>query len=220
MSNTIFIKSIEGTDIEFNKCNLCTVSEWFDETISNMNEDDTSFIDENNPSLSEECLKAFKILCEMNHYSSSPQKKLKLSNIIKTALPAIEKWDCPGLLRLWFNDINNSCKLNINKCFLYNYVEDIVKYESLISDEEVEWEKDTLLFIVNEVNAEHTHEQICRGIRTPEKKKLNAMSKLKKNTIYKILLYINFEIQLDSRKIKKYCEERSHPCIQGVSQFF
>lgn len=178
MSTTIFIKSIEGTDIEFNKCNLCSVSEWFDETISNMNEDDTSFIDENNPSLSEECLKAFKILCEMNHYSSSPQKKLKLSKIIKTALPAIEKWDCPGLLRLWFNDINNSCEL---RNFDYN-IEDILKYESLISDEQkIYWEEDVLLYLIT---------------RRSEK-----ISELKPFTLFKIIQYTQEKILLDMENI-------------------
>lgn len=180
MSNTIFIKSIEETDIEFNKCNLCSVSEWFDETISNMNEDDTSFIDENNPSLSEECLKAFKILCEMNHYSSSPQKKLKLSKIIKTALPAIEKWDCPGLLRLWFNDINNSCEL---RNFDYN-IEDILKYESLISDEQkIYWEEDVLLYLTS-----HFSEKI---------------SELKPFTLFKIIKYKQEKILLDMELINK-----------------
>jgi len=180
MSTTIFIKSIEGTDIEFNKCNLCSVSEWFDETISNMNEDDTSFIDENNPSLSEECLKAFKILCEMNHYSSSPQKKLKLSKIIKTALPAIEKWDCPGLLRLWFNDINNSCEL---RNFDYN-IEDILKYESLISDEQkIYWEEDVLLYLIT-----HRSEKI---------------SELKPFTLFKIIQYTQEKILLDMELINK-----------------
>tara|TARA_B100001564_G_scaffold299312_1_gene265722 strand:+ start:927 stop:1523 length:597 start_codon:yes stop_codon:yes gene_type:complete len=180
MSNTIFIKSIEGTDIEFNKCNLCAVSEWFDETISNMNEDDTSFIDENNPSLSEESLKAFKILCEMNHYSSSPQKKLKLSKIIKTALPAIEKWDCPGLLRLWFNDINNSCEL---RNFDYN-IEDILKYESLISDEQkIYWEEDVLLYLTS-----------CFS---------EKISELKPFTLFKIIQYKREKILLDMELINK-----------------
>ena len=220
MSKTIFIKSIEGSVIEFNKCNLCNISEWFDETISNINEDDTSIIDELNPSLNDECLKAFKILCELTHYSTFSQENFDLSKIIKTAIPAIEKWDCGGLLKLWFNDMNSYFKSNKGGNVLMDYkynIYDIIKYESLVV-EDVEWKKETLLFILNEVNGEYKHEKICWH-RKPEKKKLNAMSKLKKNTIYKILLYITFEIQLESTKIKEYCEERSHPCIQGISKF-
>lgn len=140
MSKTIFIKSIEGNDIEFNKYNLCSVSEWFDETISNMDENDESIIDEKCPSLSEKCLQEFKNLCEINHYSSS-QKKINLSKTIKIALPAIEKWACSGLLNLWYNDINNSYKLKV-----YNYSDkDILKYESLILDEQkIYWEYEVL----------------------------------------------------------------------------
>ena len=222
MSKTISIKSIEGTDIEFNKCNLCNVSEWFDETISNINENDTSIIDELNPSLNDGCLKAFKILCELTHYSTFPQnEKFDLSEIIKTALPAIEKWDCGGLLKLWFNDMNSYFKSNKNGGCFWNHkygIYDIIKYESLV-DEEIEWEKDTLLFILNEINDEYKREQFYRHKKS-EKKKLNAMSKLKKNTIYKIILYINFEIQIKPTTIKKNCEEYESPCIKGLCKLF
>ena len=167
MSNTIFIKSIEGTNIEFNKCNLCSVSKWFDETISNMDENDESVIDEKFPSLNEKCLQEFKNLCEINHYSSS-QKKINLSKIIKSALPAIEKWDCSGLLNLWFNDINNSYKLHKSD---YCYI-DILKYESLILDEQkIYWENEVLSYL--------------------SQASLETLSKLKHFTLCQIVHYKN-----------------------------
>ena len=102
MIETISIKSVENTLIEFDKHILCNVSKWLSDIITNMDEKDTTVIDGNNPSLSEKSLRNFKKLCEMNHHSSAPQQddKFRLYNIIKEALPVIEKWDCPGLLNV------------------------------------------------------------------------------------------------------------------------
>ena len=209
MCSIIYIKSTDNTNIEFNKHSLCNVSEWFEDTIANMVETDISIIDEKGPSLSEDCLKAFKKLCEITHHSSSVQQNnnFKLHKIIKSALPAIEKWDCPGLLRLWFNDINSSC--NCKGFYGYNYkysMYDIIKYESLVLDTEVQWEQETLLFILNE----------CRLSKDKEKK----ISELKPSTMYKIIVYMNYSIPLDSEKIIKHIGTKNEvPIIMGINRF-
>tara|TARA_Y100000817_G_scaffold300292_1_gene279192 strand:+ start:50 stop:673 length:624 start_codon:yes stop_codon:yes gene_type:complete len=203
MSETIFIKSIEDTNIEFNKKCLCYVSEWFNDNITNMDENDLSIIDEKTPHLSEECLKAFKILSEINHYSSPSQrdKIFKLSTIIKLALPAIEKWDCRGLINLWFNDINNSYN---SSPYYYSYytIDDIIKYESLLphddEDVEINWSEKTLLFILSE----------CRKLNNEKK-----LFKLKPHTLSNIIIYMKYKLQFTSN-IKNISEYSS-----GVGEY-
>ena len=83
---------------------------------------------------------------------------------------------------------------------------DIIKYESLVLDTEVQWEQETLLFILNE----------CRLSKDKEKK----ISELKPSTMYKIIVYMNYSIPLDSEKIIKHIGTKNEvPIIMGINRF-
>ena len=204
MIETISIKSVENTLIELINT-FYVMFQWLSDIITNMDEKDTTVIDGNNPSLSEKSLRNFKKLCEMNHHSSAPQQdeKFRLYNIIKEALPVIEKWDCPGLLRMLFNDINNCCKkseISNNVCYEYD-ISDIIKYEELVTDEYIHWDNSVFLFIIRHIKYYQINKQYFEGGTFRHSTKndlLELLDKFKKSTRSNIIIYMLNSIQLKS----------------------
>tara|TARA_B100001175_G_scaffold137722_1_gene117066 strand:- start:2399 stop:3046 length:648 start_codon:yes stop_codon:yes gene_type:complete len=208
--STIGHKCIEGDIIEINMLALCNASRVLNDIID-ISDDNISIVDEKTPTLTKLCLESFKYLCEMNNHSSNSQEKNKyfsLSKTIKQALPAIEKWDCPGLLRIMFDDINATCGLFLkNSC--YYTVEDIVKYEELVLDEKIMWKENVYLFILHSFN---------NNINKVLLKKMNwSLSSFKKETLVTLLLYINTRIELDVNKMKKLDNDVS--TIYGIDDY-
>ena len=208
--STIGHKCIEGDIIEINLLSLCNVSRVLNDIIDS-SDDSISVIDELHPNLNKKCLEAFKYLCEMNNHLSNSQENNKcfsLSKTIKEALPAIEKWDCPGLLRMMFDDINANCGLFLKNSNCYT-VEDIIKYEELVLDEKIMWKENVYLFIIHSFN---------NNINKVLLKKLNwSLSSFKKETLVTLLLYMNTRIQLDVKKMKDLDNNVTN--IYGVDSF-
>lgn len=193
--STIGHKCIEGDIIEINMLAVCNVSRVLNDIID-LSDNSVSVIDELEPSLNKECLESFKYLCEMNNHLSNSQESNKcfsLSKTIKEALPAIEKWDCPGLLRMMFDDINANCRLFLKKSSCYT-VEDIIKYEELVLDDKIMWKENVYLFILHSFN-NTTHKILKRQNNW-------TLSNLKKETLVTLLLYINRRVELDVKKMK------------------
>lgn len=193
--STVGHKCIEGDIIEINMLGLCNVSRVLNDIID-LSDNTISVIDELEPSLNKKCLEAFKYLCEMNNHLSNSQESNKcfsLSKTIKEALPAIQKWDCPGLLRMMFDDINANCGLFLKNASYYT-VEDIIKYEELVLDEKIMWKENVYLFIL------HSFKNTTNKIL---KRQNNwTLSNFKKETLVTLLLYINRRVELDVKKIK------------------
>ena len=185
MYQTIGHKCIEGNIIEINILALCNASRVLNDIID-LSHDNISIIDDKEPTLSKKCLDAFKYLCEMNNHLSNSQetdKCFSLSKTIKEALPAIEKWDCPGLLRMMFDDINTNCGLFLKNSNYYT-VEDIIKYEELVLDEKIVWKENVYLFILHNFN-NNTNKILRRQTNW-------SLSDFKKETLVTLLLYINY----------------------------
>ena len=207
--STIGHKCIEGDIIEINMLAVCNVSRVLNDIID-LSDNSISVIDELEPSLNKECLESFKYLCEMNNHLSNSQESNKcfsLSKTIKEALPAIEKWDCPGLLRMMFDDINANCGLFLKNSSCYT-VEDIIKYEELVLDEKIMWKENVYLFILHSFN--NTTNKIL-------KRQNNwTLSNFKKETLVTLLLYINRRVELDVKKMK---DLDNNVTIYGVDSY-
>lgn len=202
-------KCVEGYIININILALCNASRVLSDIID-LSDDNISIIDDKEPSLSKKCLDAFKYLCEMNNYLSNSQetdKCFSLSKTIKEALPAIEKWDCPGLLRMMFDDINTNCGLFLKNSCCYT-VEDIIKYEELVLDEKIVWKDNVYLFIL--YSFKNTNKYLKRQTNW-------SLSDFKKETLVSLLVYINTRVQLDVKKMKDLDNNETN--IYGVDGY-
>ena len=204
-TNIIGHKCVEGDVIYINKVCLCNISKVLDDMII-IDDECNSVIDEIEPTLSKVCVVAFKYLCEMNSHFSNCQemnKNFSLSKTLKDALPAIEKWDCPGLLRMMFDDINNTViDLTRGIKYCHNEPDDIIKYEELVLDDEIMWNDNVFLFILFNI----------RFGRNKEK-----LNNLKKNTLYRLVFYMNCRVELDVNKLEEVIKDDSK--LWGIDSF-